>query len=43
MFKAHIVSGDVTLTEHVDKKYVTKKELVKLPFAKADIEIFKLL
>lgn len=43
VFKAHIVSGDVTLTEHVDKKYVTKKELVKLPFAKADIEIFKLL
>lgn len=41
-YKCKLISGDLSLTEHIDKKWVSKKELYDLDFAEADKTIFNL-
>lgn len=42
-FKCKIISGELTLTEHLDKKWLPKSELRNLDWAAADIPIVDLL
>jgi 8-oxo-dGTP diphosphatase len=42
-FHCQILSGELTLTEHLDKKWLPKSELRSLDWAAADVPIVDLL
>jgi 8-oxo-dGTP diphosphatase len=42
-FHCQIISGELTLTEHLDKKWLSSSDLISLDWAAADIPIVDLL
>ena len=42
-YKCKLLKGNLVLSEHINKKWATKEDLLKLDFAPADKELIKLL
>lgn len=42
-YKCKLLKGNLVLTEHINKKWASKEELLKLDFAPADKDLIKIL
>ncbi len=42
-YECEVIEGDLDITEHLDKKWLTKEEMVAFDFAAADLPIIDIL